>query len=72
MAQTKAVTESAEFQGLMRAVRDHGRTVLRDLSITLAQRAEGVAGMLDVEPLPEPPNPWASWGMSPSGEGGPA
>lgn len=68
MAQTKAVTESDEFKGLMRAVRHHGRTVLHDLSVTLAQRAEGVAGMLEPEPLSEPPNPWARWGMAPSGE----
>jgi hypothetical protein len=71
MAQTKAVTESDEFKGLVRAVRHHGRTVLHDLSITLAQRAENVAEMMEPESLPEPPNPWARWGVSPSGEGTP-
>jgi hypothetical protein len=71
MAQTKAVTETEEFKGLVRAMRHHGRTVLHDLSITLAQRAEGVAQLMEPDPLPEPPNPWARWGMSPSGEGGP-
>jgi hypothetical protein len=71
MEQTKAVTDSDEFKGLVRAVRHHGRTVLHDLSITLAQRAEGMAEMLEPERLPEPPNPWARWGMSPSGERGP-
>jgi hypothetical protein len=71
MAQTKAVTETDEFKGLVRAMRHHGRTVLHDLSITLAQRAEGVAQLMEPDPLPEPPNPWARWGMSPSGEGGP-
>jgi hypothetical protein len=66
MEQTKAVKDSDEFKGLVRAVRHHGRTVLHDLSITLAQRAEGMADMLEPESLPEPPNPWARWGMSPS------
>jgi hypothetical protein len=66
VAQTKAVTGSDEFKGLVRAVRQHGRTMLHDLSVTLAQQAEGVAGMLEPESLPEPPNPWARWGMSPS------
>ena len=66
--QTRALRESDEFQGLVRAVRHHGRNVLHDLSRTLAQRAEDLAGIVEPEGLPEPPNPWARWGMSPSGE----
>jgi hypothetical protein len=69
--QTRALRESDEFKGLVRAVRHHGRTVFHDLSMTLAQRAEEVAGMLEPERLPEPPTPWARWGMSPSGDQGP-
>lgn len=65
LAQSRAVRESPEFQGLVRAVRHHSQAVLHDLSVTLAQRAEDVAGMLEPEPLADPPNPWARWGMSP-------
>jgi hypothetical protein len=72
MEQSKAVKDSDEFKGLVRAVRNHGRTVLRDLSVTLAQRAEEIAGMLEPEELPEPANPWARWGMSPTGEHDPS
>ncbi|MDQ1506377.1 MAG: hypothetical protein QOD57_4104 [Actinomycetota bacterium] len=71
LEQSKAVTESDEFRGLVRAMRHHGVTVLHDLSVTLAQRAEGFAGLLEPEPLPDPPNPWAHWGMSPGGKEGP-
>jgi hypothetical protein len=69
LEQSRAVRESDEFQGLVRAVRHHGRTVLHDLSVTLAQRAEEVAGVLEPDHLPEPPNPWARWGMTPGEEG---
>jgi hypothetical protein len=71
LEQTKVVRDSDEFKGLMKAMRHHGRNVLRDLSLTLAERAEGVAGMLEAEELPEPPNPWARWGLSPRGEDAP-
>ena len=63
--QSRTVRESDEFQGLVRAVRHHSRTVLHDLTVTLAQRAEQVAGLLEAEELPESPNPWARWGMTP-------
>jgi len=68
LEQSRAVRESDEFKGLVRAVRHHSLNVLHDLTVTLAQRAEDVAGMLEPERLPEPPNPWARWGMSPTGE----
>jgi hypothetical protein len=66
LEQSRAVRESDEFKGFVRAVRNHGRTVLHDLTVTLAQRAEEVAGILEPERLPEPPNPWARWGVSPT------
>jgi len=67
--ESRRVRQSDEFQGFVRAVRKHGRTVLHDLTVTLAQRAEEVAGILEPEHLPEPPNPWARWGMSPASPG---
>jgi len=66
LEQSRAVRESDEFKGFVRAVRNHGRNVLHDLSVTLAQRAEEVAGVLEPERLPDPPNAWARWGMSPA------
>ena len=65
LEQSRAVRDSDEFKGLVRAVRHHGRTVLHDLTVTLAERAEQVAGLLEAEQLPEPPDHWARWGMSP-------
>ncbi|HZQ78133.1 MAG TPA: hypothetical protein VFE55_12435 [Acidimicrobiia bacterium] len=68
LEQSRAVRDSDEFRGLVRAVRHHSRTVLHDLTVTLAERAEQVAGVLEPESLPDPPNPWARWGMTPGGD----
>jgi hypothetical protein len=67
LEQSRALRESNEFKGLVRAVRHHGVNVLHDLSVTLSQRAEDFAEMMEPERLPDPPNPWARWGISPTG-----
>ena len=69
MEQSRALRESDEFKGLVRAVRNHGRSVLHDLTATLSERAGQVSGLLEQEQLPEPPNPWARWGMEPDDHG---
>ena len=69
LEQSRAVRESDEFKGLVRAVRHHSRTVLHDLTTTLSERAEQVAGLLEPDQLPEPTNPWARWGMTPEDQG---
>lgn len=64
--QAKAVGESPEFQGLVQAVKTHARHTLRDVTATLAQRAEQLSDVFEAEAeSPPPTDPWARWGLSP-------
>ena len=69
MEQSRALRDSDEFKGLVRAVRNHSRSLLHDLTATLSERAGQVSGLLEPEELPEPPNPWARWGLTPEDRG---